>query len=68
MVAPRSLASSTRWVQAEKLAALSGVAVIWHTAASGHCDVDILRVKKIIERELLTNKLNTDIFNCTKTK
>lgn len=47
MVAPRSLASSTSRVQAEKLAALSGVAVIWHTAASGHCDVDMLRAKDL---------------------
>lgn len=67
MVAPRSLASSTSWEQAEKLAALSGVAVIWHTAASGHWDVDILHAKYLV-RDLKNNRLNTDVFNCTKDK
>lgn len=42
MEAPFSLASSTSFLQMEKLASLLGVAVNWHIAARGGGDVDIL--------------------------
>lgn len=48
MLAPRCFASSTNCLQAEKLASLSGVAVTWHTAATGWGEVDILHGEQVI--------------------